>query len=388
MKKQRKANIEHRTPKPDFAHSKFSVRCSLFVVFILFSISLILMLTTACKTFSPSPSHTSQLLWRELPAIPDAEGFAGAFAGTHNGSLIVAGGANIVGDKWGKQFKKVWYDSAFVLENPNATWKTGFKLPRPLGYGVSISTRDGIVCVGGSDADRHYADVFKMSWDDGKLSFTSLPRLPKACANFCGAILDNTIYVAGGIESPSATTALKTFWKLDLSAKNPTWETLQPWPGPERMLAVAGAVNGAFYLFSGTKLKPGPDGKPVREYLRDAYRFTAGKGWEQLADLPRAAVAAPSPAIFANGKFLIFSGDDGTKTDFQPVSAHPGFPRDVLAFDPEKNSWSSGDEIPFSLATAPVVDWRNHVVVVNGEARPRQRTPDVWWAEVPRGENK
>ena len=32
--------------------------------------------------------------WRELPPLPDAHGFAGAYAGVSGGNLIVAGGAN------------------------------------------------------------------------------------------------------------------------------------------------------------------------------------------------------------------------------------------------------------------------------------------------------
>ncbi|MEO5804718.1 MAG: galactose oxidase [Verrucomicrobiota bacterium] len=383
MKKHRTLNIEHRTPNPGSVPSMLHVRCLMFKVPLsLFTFLSFIMILSACQNLDSHSTTTTHLHWEKLPTIPDPEGFAGAFAGTHNGALIVAGGANIVGDKWGTDFKKIWYDSVFVLESPTTTWQTGFKLPRPLGYGVSISTKDGIVCIGGSDADGHHADVFQMSWRDGKINFTPLPTLPKPCANYCGEIIDQTIYIAGGIETPSSTTAQKTFWKLDLGQKNPSWEELEPWPGPERMLAVAGVANGSFYLFSGTKLKMGADGKPAREYLHDAYRYTPGKGWVQLAVLPRAVVAAPSPAVQAGNKLLIFSGDDGTKTDFQPVSAHPGFPRDILAFDLKNHSWSIVGEVPFSRATAPVVEWRGNAVVINGEARPRERTAEVWWTKI------
>lgn len=373
MKKHRTSNAER------FGHSMFSVPLSFFTF-----LSLIMILSS-CQNLDSPPSNTTRLQWEKLPPVPDPEGFAGAFAGTHNGALIVAGGANIVGDKWGKDFKKVWYDSVFVLENPNATWRTGFKLPRALGYGVSISTKDGIICIGGSDANGHHNDVFRLAWQNGKIDFTPLPALPKSCANFSGAKVGDAIYVAGGIENPNSTTALKTFWKLDLSAKNPRWEELEPWPGPARMLAVAGECRGSFYLFSGTELKADANGKPAREYLRDAYRYTPGKGWERLADLPRATVAAPSPAVAIAEELFLFTGDDGTKTDFQPISEHPGFSRETLAFNVENNSWSVRGEVPFSRATAPVVEWLGHVVVPNGESRPRERTPEVWWAKLPNG---
>ena len=100
------------------------------------------------------------------------------------------------------------------------------------------------------------------------------------------------------------------------------------------MLAVAGGLEGSFYLFSGVKLSAGDDGKPVREYLRDAYRFTPGEGWKRLADLPRAVAAAPTPAPTVVSRLVILTGDDGLNVDFQPVEKHPGFPRkNALAYD-------------------------------------------------------
>ena len=337
---------------------------------------------------APHVTASEAMSWKKSPSIPDAEGFAGTFAGVSNGALIVAGGANIAGDKWAEPPRKQWYDSVFVLESkdgekPDSEWKGGFKLPRALAYGVSVTTERGVVCIGGSDSQRHHADVFLLEWRDGRIVSTALPALPRPCANACGALVGKVIYVAGGIETPDATVAMKTFWKLDLAAAEPRWETLEPWPGPERMLAVAGVLGDSFCIFSGAKLHAGADGKAVREFLRDAYRFTPGKGWKRIADMPRAAVAAPSPAIPVGGsRLLIVSGDDGSKVDFTPVREHPGFPRDVLAYDAERDAWSGAGEVPFSRATVPAVEWRGHYVIPNGVVRPRVRTPEVWTRNV------
>ena len=116
------------------------------------------------------------------------------------------------------------------------------------------------------------------------------------------------------------------------------------------MLSVAGELHGSFYLFSGARLKAGPRGKAVREYLRDAYRFTPGQGWRRLADLPCAAVAAPSPAAAAGNSLLIFSGDDGTHVDFQSVERHPVSPRRAGVRHAERRL-GRGRHGPFSLAT-------------------------------------
>ncbi|MEI6715118.1 MAG: galactose oxidase [Verrucomicrobiota bacterium] len=325
----------------------------------------------------------SSFQWSQLPAIPDQEGFAGAFAGVSNGALVVAGGANIVGERWANPLQKKWYQSVFVLERPSGAWLTGFQLPRALGYGVSITTPDGLLCIGGSDATQHFADVFLLRWQNGKIESREFPPLPRPCANACGALVGNTVYVAGGLVSPTATVTLKTFWALDLSAPSPSWKELEPWPGPGRMLAIAGSQNGSFFLFSGTGLSADQEGKPVRHFLRDAYCFTPGQGWQRLADLPRAAVAGPSPApSLGDSKLLILSGDDGTNVDFAPIEEHPGFPKDILSYEIHSNQWTNMGAAPFSRATVPVVSWLDQAVFVNGEVRPRVRTPEVWALEL------
>jgi N-acetylneuraminic acid mutarotase len=339
----------------------------------LIAIGLLIVAHTSAQT-PPTP----QMTWNPLTSLPDHEGFAGPFAGTSGGALLVAGGANIPGDKWAEPFVKKWYDSIFVLTRPEAKWRTGFKLPRPLGYGVSISVDDRLICLGGSDSTTHHAEVFALQWKDGAITRKALPALPTPCANACGALVGRTIYVAGGIETPTATTALHNFWALDLDGQEPLWRELDPWPGPERMLAVAGALDGAFYLFSGAKLSAGDDGKPVREFLRDAYRFTPSEGWKRLADLPRAAVAAASPAPAVGSRLVIVSGDDGLNVTFQPVEKHPGFPHNALSYDTTTDAWTVLDGVPISRATVPVAEWHNRVVIPNGEVRPRVRTPEVW----------
>jgi len=343
------------------------------------------LLTVVVPAVSAQPIlMNSKFHWQSLPAIPDTEGFAAPFAGVSNGALIVAGGANIVGDRWKNPLVKKWYDSAFVLERPDAAWKCGFKLPHPCAYGVAITTNGGLVCIGGSDATRHYSEVFLLRWKDGMLTATPLPNLPKHCANACGALLEHTIYVAGGIETPTATEALKTFWALDLNENQPSWREIEPWPGPARMLAVAGVQQGSFFLISGASLAADAEGKPVREFLRDAYRYTPCTGWKRIGDLPRPAVAAASPAIpLGSSQLLVISGDDGANIDFQPLERHPGFPHDILAYDLKTDTWSSIGETPLSRATVPTVRWNNRIVIPNGEMRPRVRTPQVWSLQLP-----
>jgi N-acetylneuraminic acid mutarotase len=315
--------------------------------------------------------------WEQLRSLPDSEGFAGPFAGVSHGALLVAGGANFPTRKPWEGGEKVWYDNVYVLESPDGQWKRVGTLPRPLGYGVSASYRDGLICVGGSDAKRHYADAFRLDWRGGRLATTPLPPLPKPLANGCGAMVGDVLYVAGGQETPTSESTSKSFWSIDLSANDPRWEAIKPWPGAGRMLAVAAEFDGSFWLIGGADLVPREGATPQRRYLADAYRYTPGSGWERLADLPRAVTAAPSPALADQAGFLILGGDDGSQLG-EAHEKHRGFSRQILRFDPKAASWIDAGKLPVPRVTVPLVHWSGAWVIPGGEVRPGVRSPEVW----------
>lgn len=320
--------------------------------------------------------------WTRLPALPDAEGFAGAFAGVVDGSLVVAGGTNFPDKMPWEGGTKTWYDQVHVLRTPEGGWESAGRLPAPNGYGVSLTTDAGLVIIGGGDAARHYQEVHLLRLADGKLRVQPLPALPRPCAFMAGAVEGGRLFIAGGIQRPEDTVAMQTFWMLDLSAQEKRWQELPPCPGAPRILAQMAAVGGSVYLFSGASLRPGPDGKAVREWLKDAWRYSAAGAWQRLTDAPHVTVAAPSPLPQLSGELLVIGGDDGLMVDFQPKDKHPGFPRRVLAYDLAANRWRVAGEVPFSLVTTPLVTWRGHLVVPGGEARPGKRSPEVWWSPL------
>ncbi|MGH9936175.1 MAG: sodium:solute symporter family transporter, partial [Blastocatellia bacterium] len=337
------------------------------------------LMSNTASAMNLSPAFET-LRWTKLPPLPDHHGFAGAFAGASNNALIVAGGANFPDKAVWEGGRKHWYDKIFVLEKPDGQWRSGGALPMPMGYGVSITTDKGLLCIGGADANQHFSDVFLLEWIEGKIKRTSLPALPQACAYASGAQVGKVIYVAGGTATPTATQAMNTFWSLDLAERHPQWRELASWPGSERMLSVAAAQGGAFYLFSGVSLSAAPDGSPKRTYLKDAYRYEPNKGWTRLADLPHPVAAAPTPAAtFGKSQILIFGGDDGSKAGFQPVQDHPGFARRVLAFHTGSNKWTEAGEGEAAHVTTAMTAWRGGFVIPSGEVRPGVRSPAVWF---------
>ena len=315
--------------------------------------------------------------WQKLPNLPDREGFAGSFAGTSHGALLVAGGANFPDKRPWEGGTKVWTDSVFGLERPGGTWRTLGKLPGPRGYGVSASYQDSLLCVGGSDSTRHHPDAFALEWRAGRLVTRALPPLPIPLANACGARVDDQLFVVGGQEAPGSTSASNRAFCLTLSRIASGWSELPPLPGPGRILATAAAHEGSLWVFGGAELFAKDDGTVLRRYLRDAYQYAPQTGWRRLADLPAPAVAAPTPAPTSAEGIYLLGGDDGQRTGL-PQQAHPGFSKALLRYEPTADQWRRVGELRVARVTVPVVHWEDRWVIAGGEARPGVRSPEVW----------
>ncbi|MDE0838685.1 MAG: sodium/solute symporter [Kiritimatiellae bacterium] len=394
-------------------------------------VSLIL-LTLVTSALAGTASTTNEhLTWSKLPQIPppagrdEQIGLAGMYAGVHNDVLIVAGGANFAdGPNW-EDGKKLWYDEIFVLEKvsgddadgqPEATmedvavadgprykWtRANTHLPVAIGYGASISTPKGVVCIGGHDeADdrgKQYADVFRMAWnpDARKIEIETLPPLPRVSTMWCAGMIDQVIYVAGYTKLEDDQPQ-KHFWALDLAAADEpngtlSWMTLDPWSGPPLTKATSGVQDGKFYLFGGDKPAPDKDGKPATEPSLVVYRFQSAKRaidgtfqegeWKRMGDLPRPVVVPPSPAQpTGQSHLLVFSGWDGTPYDGE-ISKHPGFSSEVLAYHTITDTWRTFESIPRGVVTGPATKWGDMILIVSGEMRPCVRNPDIMVARL------
>lgn len=354
------------------------------------------LLTTLLLTMSSC--RTSSLLWNELAPLPDTVGLAGPFVGVAGDALVVAGGANFpTGRPW-TGAAKVFHDRIHVLEHPDGAWKTlPLRLPRPIAYGACASTPSGIVCVGGADAQRHYADAFLVRYEHGEARIEALPPLPAPLAYAAAAAIGDRLYVAGGTDAPEATRAAGTFLRLDLSKQPRAWEMLPPCPGPGRHLAMLAAQGGAVYLAGGVALEADDAGKPrrVQPYLNDAGRFDPSAGtWSRLGDLPHPVAAAS--AAGAPDRIRIFSGDPGTLGGAALRDAHPGFPAEILSLLIPSHTWIADGELPKSpgpdpanqpeagvwpAVTTHAVWWRGRLIIPTGEARPGVRTSRVLAAQ-------
>ena len=346
-------------------------------------------LVAAALAMSAS-ARAEAIMTRPLPAVPDVHGFAGAFTGILGHQLLAGGGANFPDGvmPW-KGGKKVWHDTLYALDlsTPAAQWRIIGHLPHANGYGVSLTTMEGVVIIGGGDASRHFQETLLLDLtESGKPRFAKLPDLPKGLAQMSGALVGRRIHLCGGIEQPDATRATDSHWTLDLDHPGNGWQKQPALPAAGRILASAAVVDGAFFIMGGCSLAPDASGKPVRTYLRDAWKFSAGQ-WVRIADLPRPLVAAASPAPVAGHALFLVSGDDGSQTGLANPEDHRGFSKDVLCYESATDKWSVAGELsvppPVTVAVTP---WHGEYLFFNGEVKPGVRTPQVF-AFTPPGPN-
>ena len=126
--------------------------------------------------------------WTRLPETPNAPGVGGAFLGLTGESLLCAGGSNFPGKPAWEGGAKTWHDQVFALATTRSKkWAAVGQLPRPIGYGVGVSIRQGLLTIGGADSHRHYADCYVLSLEEGELKVRPFPFLPRPLAFATGA---------------------------------------------------------------------------------------------------------------------------------------------------------------------------------------------------------
>jgi len=259
---------------------------------------------------APSTHRFNTASFTSVPALAafGGQGVSGAFAGQlPDGRIVVAGGCNFPDVPAAEGGKKVFYTDIFAIaptdlaaitppsasvsassptstsaSSPTSTsasspdtsllgvgggrasaqWQRISSLPCALAYGASVTTPEGLVCLGGTSNGQKSEDfaVLLSTDKNGQLQSQNLPVLPVSLDNFAAAYGDGYIYAAGGLHNgiPNRR-AFRLHWPLPTAwfetQTGAAWEELPQLPGPARVQPVAvvqkGAIGSNFYLLGG-----------------------------------------------------------------------------------------------------------------------------------------
>jgi cyclically-permuted mutarotase family protein len=350
----------------------------------------------------------------ELPAKNEQDkalGLAGPVTGVNHNVLIVAGGANFPDSMPWLGGKKKYYDEVYILQKDAVnkfSWLTtkSLHLKQKLAYSGNISTSNGIVCVGGETDTGHTREVFLLQWDAVKkgIILKELPSLPVELANAAVANIGKTIYVAGGEDGHKVS---NTFFQLDMSVSLPEWKRLPDLPiAMSHSVAVAqsNGKNQCVYVIGGrAKASYG-----LSDLYNTVFCFDPAKNsWKQLSDISDGKkttnISAATAVAFGETCILLIGGDKGNifhqietynmnitdaKTaeekerlqteKIQLLNNHPGFSKDVLAYNTIDDCWTKIGELPgLGPVTTTAVKWNGDIFIPSGEIKPGRRTDEI-----------
>ncbi len=349
------------------------------------------------------------------------QGVSGAFAGTAGDYVLVAGGCNFPDKPAADGGQKVFYTDVYALplscvgatdDSRSGSWQRVGSLPCGLAYGASVTTPEGIVCLGGT-ADGQKSEDFAvlLSFDKtGQLQSQDIPVLPVALDNFAAAFGDGFIYVAGGLHNGIVNRKVfRLRWPLGAA-----WEELPDMPGPARVQPCAvvqkEAIGSNFYLLGGYDPR-------YRKAVANGVYFDPRKGNWYATSLMEGALVGASAVPSGAAHVLCFGGvdkdifeaalernallaDTATAADrlqalreeaHAYMTQEPAwyrFRRQLLVYHTVTDSWAELYDSPLmaraGAAVVPISSGTgsSSLLVIGGEEKPGVRSSDVTRVDI------
>ena len=374
------------------------------------TIKLLIALILTAVSFSQAQDNKSASF--KVPDLPadnsavNALGFAGMLGGVLQGDILLAGGgANFPNGLPWEGGKKEWSSRLYILENQK--WRVAkSKLPFPLAYSASVTLEDGILSIGGENAEYTTNKVFHLSYssDIEDVIIKEYPSLPEPLAYTAAVKVADYVYVVGGKNSSSST---NSFYRLNVK-EGKTWERLTDFPGEPRAvhaLAVQDTpTNKKLFVFGGRNQREGKKSKVFTNFL--SYDLKEGV-WKDEGDIVVDGVtrALMGASAVPNGSMhiMVYGGSDEVLfNELEQLSIelnsvqndsiagvlkqrrddilnqHPGFSRDILAFNTITQKWFVYQRQETGLpVTALSLRRGDDFLIVSGEVSPGIRTPRV-----------
>lgn len=318
------------------------------------------LLAALLVTLQTPLTQTEKLVWTPVAQTPDTLGLAGVYSGLVNGELLIAGGANFPDGLPAEGGAKHW--SADVSVYDGTAWTVyPDALPRPMAYGAAVALPEGLLCIGGNNAEGSSAEVLLVRKDGTTTAWAPLPR---PLSQMAAARLGNQLYLAGG---DTDGTAQRIFLRLDLGAPGKGWEELEPWPGAPRAFAAAAVqsngLDNCFYLFGGREYTPGS----AWTVHRDAWAYNPRLGaWKAVPGQFDAMAGLATP--YGTNHILLVGGASPDNARYNGVRLFHTVTGTLLECPVE------GCEIP---VTSSLVRQGGDFWLVSGEVAPGVRTPVI-----------
>ncbi|WP_300356615.1 cyclically-permuted mutarotase family protein [Fusobacterium sp.] len=358
-----------------------------------------LILGGCSSTGVKNPGVERKITWEHAGNLPAQKGFeknigvAGVLSGVLNDKyVLVGGGANFPYEPVAKGGAKQSYSDVYLLQEKDGKLEVmeQINLENEIGYGSSVTTKDGVYYIGGSSNQEADNDILFFSMVDGKLAVKNVGELPFTLQNGVAVEKDGKLYVLAGKQNGVASDKMISY---DLETKEV--KVLASIPGGPRTQAVAQILNGELYVFSG--------GTSVA--YTDGYKYNfKDNTWTEVAPVKvngkEISLLGANSVKLNDKEMLVIGGfnkavwDDANKNlgslkgkkldDYKAkyFGADPyefNWNREILVYNAETNSWSTMGEVTFDApcgAGLSVIG--NKIYSINGEIKPGIRTDRMY----------
>lgn len=317
-------------------------------------------------------------------------GTAGLLSGKVGDFIIAGGGANFPDKPVSEGGAKKTYPDIYVLKEKNGRLEqvSHTTLDYEIGYGNSISTKEGIYYIGGSTDTEEANNVTLFTVDKkGNIKEKLIGDLPFTISDGVAIKDGNYIYLGLGKQNGTPSNQM---YRFDI--KTGETEEIESMPGEAtRNQAVAQMLDEEIYVFSG--------GDKVA--YTDGYKYDIDDNkWEKVSgvtlDGKEISLLGASSVKLNDEEMLVIGGFDKTVYDYaveqlntlqgdelyqfkkEYFGADPSelrWNKKVLIYNADDNEWKSIGELPFDAPCgAGLVIDKNKVYSINGEIKPGTRT--------------
>lgn len=346
---------------------------------------------------------------QKLPDYPIIAGVAASFTGINNNMLIVGGGCNF-SDKLATEggVKKFYNDIYFLdITNSNKGWEKGTSLGYDIAYCSYVVTDDGVVCIGGQNEKGLLDKVTRVSFQEKNknVKIEKLPNLPIEIFNAGATIINETIYLAGGLTPLGQNTDI---FSLDLNNSKKGWTKIHTNQEDERQQPIVFTQDNKLFIAGGYDEKNAIVFTDIMQFdfsYNQWVKFTnilidgrigtfIGAGSANINSSNTLFVGGVNYDIFKSAldriKKIHQAGIDGNielenklKNEGKEYMSQPDywykFSNVLLSFDTETKQWRSlGKFKQLGKAGAGISIHKNILYTICGELKPGKRTNEVF----------
>lgn len=346
------------------------------------------------------PGIERKITWEHAGNLPAQKGFeknigtAGVLSGVlEEKYVVVGGGANFPYDTVLNGGAKKLYSDVYLLKEKDGKLEVGehINLNNEIGYGASVTVKDGVYYIGGAATTEADNDILFLSMKKGKLNVEKVGDLPFTLQNGTAVEKDGKLYVITGKQNGKATNKM---YEYDIATGQS--RELAPVPGAAtRTQAVSQILDGKLYVFSGGDATAYTDGYKydfiTNEWTPAASVELNGKGISllgassvKLNEKELMVIGGFNKEVYDNAVANLGSlkGEELAKFKAGYFGADPAefnWNREVLIYNSDSDSWKSIGQLPFDAPCGEgLVLVGNKVFSINGEIKPGVRTDRMY----------